>query len=94
MWLPGLHIPESYLTAIVQATSRRRGWPLDKSTLFTQVTKYVNSSEVADDSEVGHFVEGLYLEGAGWDLETSRLIRQKPKQLVQVFIYQTIAFKI
>ncbi|XP_070206158.1 dynein axonemal heavy chain 10-like, partial [Littorina saxatilis] len=33
MWLSGLHIPESYLTALVQATCRMNGWPLDKSTL-------------------------------------------------------------
>ena len=37
MWLSGLHIPESYITALVQATCRRRGWALDKSALFTQV---------------------------------------------------------
>ena len=30
MWLSGLHIPESYLTALVQATCRKNGWPLDR----------------------------------------------------------------
>ena len=39
MWLSGLHIPESYLTALVQATCRKNGWPLDKSTLYTAVTQ-------------------------------------------------------
>ena len=39
MWLSGLHIPESYLTALVQATCRKNGWPLDKSTLYTAVTE-------------------------------------------------------
>lgn len=39
MWLSGLHIPESYLTALVQATCRRNQWPLDKSTLYTSVTE-------------------------------------------------------
>lgn len=37
MWLAGLHVPESLLSALVQAASRKRGWPLDKSTLYTQV---------------------------------------------------------
>lgn len=37
MWLSGLHIPESYLTALVQAACRRRNWPLDRSTLYTKV---------------------------------------------------------
>ena len=39
MWLSGLHIPESYLTALVQATCRKNGWPLDRSTLYTAVTE-------------------------------------------------------
>jgi len=37
IWLSGLHIPESYLTALVQTTCRSKGWALDKSTLYTVV---------------------------------------------------------
>ena len=37
IWLSGLHIPESYLTALVQTTCRIKGWALDKSTLYTVV---------------------------------------------------------
>lgn len=39
IWLSGFHIPESYLTALVQTTCRSKGWALDKSTLYTVVTK-------------------------------------------------------
>ena len=46
MWLSGLHIPESYLTALVQTTCRAKKWPLDKSTLYTVVTKYTDGSEL------------------------------------------------
>lgn len=46
MWLSGLHIPESYLTALVQATCRENGWPLDLSTLYTEVTHYCSEDEV------------------------------------------------
>lgn len=31
----------------------------------------------------GCFVHGLYLEGAGWDVKKSHLIKQRPKQLIQ-----------
>jgi len=48
MWLSGLHIPESYLTALVQATCRKNGWPLDHSTLYTQVTHYRSEDEVKE----------------------------------------------
>ena len=46
MWLSGLHIPESYLTALVQTTCRSKQWALDKSTLYTLVTKIRNPHEV------------------------------------------------
>ncbi|XP_077995609.1 dynein axonemal heavy chain 10-like isoform X2 [Glandiceps talaboti] len=82
MWLSGLHIPESYLTALVQATCRKNGWPLDRSTLYTMVTSYLNPDEVNERAHQGCFVSGLYLEGAAWDREDSCLIRQKPKQLI------------
>ncbi|XP_005344424.1 dynein heavy chain 10, axonemal [Microtus ochrogaster] len=82
MWLSGLHIPESYLTALVQATCRRNGWPLDRSTLFTQVTKFQDADEVNERAGQGCFVSGLYLEGADWDIESGCLIKSKPKVLV------------
>uniref|UniRef100_A0A8D2LCC4 Dynein axonemal heavy chain 10 n=1 Tax=Varanus komodoensis TaxID=61221 RepID=A0A8D2LCC4_VARKO len=82
MWLSGLHIPESYLTALVQATCRKNGWPLDRSTLYTQVTKYRTAEEVTERPGQGCFVSGLYLEGADWDLESGCLIKSTPKVLV------------
>jgi len=53
MWLSGLHIPESYLTALVQATCRKHGWPLDKSTLYTTVTNYDEADDVHEHSTHG-----------------------------------------
>ena len=53
MWLSGLHIPESYLTALVQATCRKNGWPLDKSTLYTTVTDYVEADDVTERAHQG-----------------------------------------
>ena len=81
MWLSGLHIPESYLTALVQTTCRMRGWPLDKSTLYTVVTKYVSADGLAR-LDSGCYVHGLYLEGAAWDLDRGELRAQDPKVLV------------
>ncbi|XP_075390744.1 dynein axonemal heavy chain 10 [Tenrec ecaudatus] len=82
MWLSGLHIPESYLTALVQATCRKNRWPLDRSTLFTQVTKFRDTEEVNERAGQGCFVSGLYLEGADWDIEKGCLVKSKPKVLV------------
>jgi dynein heavy chain len=83
MWLSGLSIPETYTAALVQTTCRRYGWPLDKTTLFTKVTKYTVASQVGEKLIDGCYVSGLYLEGAAWDVENRQLVRQQPKQLVQ-----------
>ena len=53
MWLSGLHIPESYLTSLVQATCRKNGWPLDKSTLYTNVTQYATAEDVSERAHQG-----------------------------------------
>ena len=82
MWLSGLHIPETYIAALVQMACRDRGWPLDKSTLYTQVTKMRSHDEVDEKPKHGCYVSGLHLEGAAWDVDNSCLKRQDPKVLV------------
>ena len=83
MWLSGLSIPETYTAALVQTTCRRYGWPLDKTTLFTKVTKFTQSKDVGERLKDGCYVIGLSIEGAAWDTENQLLIRQPPKVLVQ-----------
>jgi dynein heavy chain len=83
MWLSGLHIPESYLTALVQTTCRKNGWALDRSTLYSAVTEFVKESDVQSRPPSGCFVSGLFLEGAAWDRERQCLAAQPSKQLVQ-----------
>uniref|UniRef100_A0A7S1C210 Dynein heavy chain C-terminal domain-containing protein n=1 Tax=Corethron hystrix TaxID=216773 RepID=A0A7S1C210_9STRA len=88
MWLGGLHVPESYLTALVQKTCQKRGWPLDRSTVYSYVTNIMEESQLpplskeAQNDEDGCFIRWLYLEGAGWDKEKGHLVRQDPKCLV------------
>ena len=82
MWLSGLHIPESYLTALVQTSCRIKGWALDKSTLYTVVTSSRNPELIKKKPEHGCYIQGLYLEGASWDMDKGILVRQQPKELV------------
>ncbi|GLE04239.1 hypothetical protein PINS_up013150 [Pythium insidiosum] len=83
MWLSGLGIPESYLTALVQATCRAKNWPLDKSTLYTKVTTFTHDHEIPARLEMGCYVSGLYLEGASWDIKRGCLAPQHPKKLIE-----------
>ena len=58
IWLSGLHVPESYLTALVQATCRRFSWPLDKSTLYTEVTDIVDPATIVEKpAQVGFLTQ-------------------------------------
>jgi len=83
IWLSGLHIPETYTAALVQTTCRKYKWALDKSTLYTSLTKMMSEDEVLQRPDDGCYVQGLFMEGAAFDVERSVLVRQQPKVLVQ-----------
>lgn len=73
IWLSGLHIPESYLTGLIQTTCRAKGWALDKSAMYTEVTKLTDEKEVTKRLAQGTYVQGLYIEGARWNMEADCL---------------------
>jgi dynein heavy chain len=77
MWLSGLHVPASYLKAIIQTTCRKKCWPLDKVDTYTVVTKFFTPEEVAEKPEYGCYISGLYLEGAEWNIERNCLEKQQ-----------------
>ncbi|CAH8459226.1 unnamed protein product [Dicrocoelium dendriticum] len=85
MWLSGLHLPQSYLTALVQKACRKHNWALDKCALQTFVTDIVPEEfhTVLMAPELGCYVCGLYLEGSAWSVQDSCLVRQKPRELLQ-----------
>ncbi|KAJ3321068.1 Dynein heavy chain 10, axonemal [Boothiomyces sp. JEL0866] len=75
IWLSGLQVPEAYITALVQTTCRKNLWPLDRSTLYTQVTNFTDPKEITERLASGCYIQGLYLEGAGWDVKKGNLVR-------------------
>nr|XP_034180267.1 dynein heavy chain 10, axonemal [Osmia lignaria] len=83
LWLAGLHIPETYLAALIQMSCRRNNWSLDHSLMYTAVSRYTIPEKIEDRPDEGCYVSGLYLEGARWDLEEQCLKRSHPKILVE-----------
>ncbi len=81
MWISGLHVPESYLSALVQIACRAKGWALDKSTKITEVTTWINPSDVKEKADIGSFISGLYMEGSRWDSTQNCVMKQNPKEL-------------
>lgn len=68
LWISGLFNPMSFLTAIMQVTSRQHSYPLDYMCLQTDVTNTVQASEIVKASEDGMYIWGYFLEGAAWEL--------------------------
>jgi len=82
MWLSGMHIPETYLAALVQQCCRTKGWALDRSTLYTKTTKMTDEKQVKTKPDFGAYIQGMYLEGAALDMEELCLRKQDPKVLI------------
>ncbi|KAL0208847.1 hypothetical protein P9112_011434 [Eukaryota sp. TZLM1-RC] len=81
LWLPGLFNPQSFLTAVMQVTARKNGWPLDKMVIQTEVTKKKVSDITAPPRE-GAYIHGLSLEGARWDVQAGCLAESEPQVLL------------
>lgn len=60
--------PMSYLTAIMQVTARAKQLPLDNMCLVTEVLNTKDKAEFPEFAESGAYVNGFFLEGAGWEL--------------------------
>ena len=77
MWLPDLHIRSYYLKDIIRVTCKKKQWPLEKTDIYTIVTKYMSPDEVKDKpqvlnrlvAKVGKLL-GLYFE----ELRQSKLL--------------------
>ncbi|XP_075889814.1 dynein axonemal heavy chain 9 isoform X2 [Nelusetta ayraudi] len=80
VWLAGFFNPQSFLTAIMQATARRNEWPLDRMCLQCDVTKK-NREDFSVPPREGAYVHGLYMEGARWDVQTGLIVDARLKEL-------------
>ncbi|KOC59002.1 Dynein heavy chain 10, axonemal [Habropoda laboriosa] len=83
LWLAGLHIPETYLAALMQMACCRNNWSLDRSLTYTAVSRFTMPEKMEEKPDQGCYVSGLYLEGARWDMEEQCLERSHPKILVE-----------
>jgi dynein heavy chain len=80
-WLSGLYNPQSFLTAICQVTAQANKWELDKLVTWTDPTKKMRTDEIDRKALEGAYVNGLYLQGARWDVSGQLLDRSKPKEM-------------
>ncbi|NXK40473.1 DYH17 protein, partial [Piprites chloris] len=80
VWLAGFFNPQSFLTAIMQSTARKKQWPLDKMCLATEVTKKTRE-DITFPPREGSYVHGLFMEGARWDVASGSIADALLKEL-------------
>jgi len=66
-WVSGLFNAQAFVNAVMQMTSRRNDWALNKLVTTVDVTKKMTPEEVDSATRDGAYVYGLYMEGARWD---------------------------
>ena len=79
--LNAFYHPEEFLTAILQMYARKHSISFD-SLVWT--TKPIESTDIKESPEDGIYVEGLYLEGAKWDLTLNALTECGQKELISI----------
>jgi dynein heavy chain len=72
--------PQSFLTAIKQICCQTQGLELDKLQVYTDVTKK-EPKQVDSHAKEGAFVQGMFLEGARWDMASNSMEDSKPKEM-------------
>ncbi|KAJ9531884.1 hypothetical protein QJQ45_022007, partial [Haematococcus lacustris] len=80
-WLSGFTYPTGFLTAVLQTTARKNGMAIDTLSFeFTIIN--LDEKEILAPPKEGVYVQGLYLEGAGWDYEGGCLTEPQPMELI------------
>ncbi|CAH1389658.1 unnamed protein product [Nezara viridula] len=90
-WMTGFFNPQGFLTAMRQEVTRaHKGWALDSVVLQNLITRH-NKEDIHEAPPEGVYVHGLFLEGAGLDRRSGKLIESKPKVLYEqmpvIYIY-------
>ncbi|XP_071429942.1 dynein axonemal heavy chain 17 isoform X2 [Pithys albifrons albifrons] len=83
VWLAGFFNPQSFLTAIMQSTARKKQWPLDKMCLAVDVTKKTRE-EITFPPREGSYAHGLFMEGARWDVAAGSIADAQLKELMSM----------
>ncbi|XP_076026906.1 dynein axonemal heavy chain 2 [Genypterus blacodes] len=80
-WLSGFTFPNSFLTAVLQSSARQHNISVDTLS-WEFLVSTVDDSHLLSPPKDGVFIQGLYLEGAGWDKKNSCLVEAEPMQMV------------
>lgn len=77
-----LHAHNIYMYCLSppQVARAHKGWALDSVVLYNDVTR-MSKEDVPAPPPEGVYIQGLFLDGAGWDRRNSKLTDPTPKVL-------------
>lgn len=80
-WLSGFFFPQGFMTGVLQKYARRTQIPIDTLKIQAQVCNFYRDSPDAKEPDKGVLIYGLFVQGAGWDLEKIELVESKKGEL-------------
>lgn len=79
-WLPGFFFPQGFMTAALQRHARQTKIPIDTLQFRTEVLK-ITPEQLRAGPKTGVYIHGLFLQGAGWDMENACLVESDSGEL-------------
>ncbi|KAK8861158.1 hypothetical protein M9Y10_012853 [Tritrichomonas musculus] len=74
--------PEEFLTAVLQVYARKHTVPFDTLVWRTKITDFASPDKVDKEPEEGIYGDGLFIEGAKWDVMSKTLTECGQRELI------------
>lgn len=84
VWISGLFNPMAFITAVLQATARGSGLPLDQMEVWTDIPGSSDLESFSEPPEDGAYIHGLCMEGARWEVKKNCITDSHSKDLYPV----------
>lgn len=82
-WLPGFFFPHGFMTGALQTHARKHRVAIDLLQFSFKVLRITNPEDVIKAPEDGIYINGLFIEGAKWNIEEGVLEDQEVSQSAQ-----------
>eukprot|EP01007_Sphenomonas_quadrangularis_P004090 NODE_955_length_1073_cov_84.491211_g785_i0.p2 GENE.NODE_955_length_1073_cov_84.491211_g785_i0~~NODE_955_length_1073_cov_84.491211_g785_i0.p2 ORF type:complete len:226 (-),score=71.62 NODE_955_length_1073_cov_84.491211_g785_i0:364-1041(-) len=79
-WISGFYFPQAFLTGTLQNYARKNKVAVD-SVHFDYKPQRQPLAQIHHAPENGCYINGIYLEGARWDMDSFQLAESRPKEL-------------